>query len=146
MISYPNSTGAMAKDLSPTTARPLLSAPPTGDRARELWLQHAAGFVLFRDIRAYAMGRLDPNLDKRTREVAVRAIDDALYGLMMVADGVTGALRNGAEAVELSLVATFHDREGCVAQLNLCEGDGMCMGFHGWMNGDFGANPPFEAE
>ena len=34
--------------------------PPTESRARELWLQHAAGFIVFEDARRYAMERIDP--------------------------------------------------------------------------------------
>ena len=34
--------------------------PPTEPRARELWLQHAAGFIIFEDVRRYAMERIDP--------------------------------------------------------------------------------------
>ena len=28
-----------------------------------------------------------------------------------------------------------------VAELELSDGDGMCMGYHGWLEGDFGEDP-----
>jgi hypothetical protein len=48
-----------------------LSSPPKGERARELWLQHAAGFVVFQDCRAYAIERIDPKLDAKARTAAI---------------------------------------------------------------------------
>ena len=39
-----------------------LSSPPSDPRQLELWLQHAAGFILFEDMRDYATQRIDPGL------------------------------------------------------------------------------------
>lgn len=124
-----------------------LSAPPRGERARELWMQHAAGFIVFQDSRAYAIERIDPKLDWAARAAAIKGIDDALYGLMMIADGVTGCLANASDEVSLSLVVR-HSRKSPdgdfspVAELELAYGDGMCSGIHGWREGDFGEHPP----
>ncbi len=119
-----------------------LTAPPQQPRQRELWLQHAAGFILFEDVRRYARDRLDPSLDTATKAAAERAIDDTLYGLMMVIDGVTGALRNPQNQVELRVTARLvrraDGREELVEEFDLADGDGMCMGYHGWIAGDFG--------
>lgn len=52
-----------------------LVGPPSKPRALELWLQHAAGFILFE------------------------------------------------------------------SELDLRQGDGMCIGYHGWREGDFGKHP-----
>jgi hypothetical protein len=123
----------------------LLATPPAAERQRGLWLQHAAGFIFFEDARRYALSRLDPALDERAREAAVRAIDDALYGMMMIADGVTGALRSEEHRVQLQvtaeLVQLVDGKETIVQQLDLREGDGMCMGYHAWCEGDFGSAP-----
>jgi len=67
-----------------------LAPPPTEPRRRELWLQQAAGFILFEDARSYVRDRIEPGLDGPARQAAERAIDDAFYGLMMIVDGVTG--------------------------------------------------------
>lgn len=119
----------------------LAAVPPEG-RARELWLQHAAGFILFQDVRDYARAEMRDGLPPEAREAALKAIDDALYGLMMVADGVSGSLRGERGAVRLALSARLMGPDGENLQsLDLAEGDGMCMGFHGWREGDFGRDP-----
>jgi hypothetical protein len=118
-----------------------LAPPPSEARQRELWLQHAAGFILFEDARNYALERIDAALDDASKEVARRAIDDALYGMMMIIDGTTGALRHADLSVELEVVARIRHGEAIIQQLSLRDGDGMCMGYHSWREGDFGAVP-----
>src|SRR5205823_14123902 len=73
--------------------------PPTEPRARELWLQHAAGFIIFQDVRRYAMERIDPALKGEARAAVEKGIDDAVGGLMQVIDGVTGGLSNANQTV-----------------------------------------------
>jgi hypothetical protein len=92
----------------------VLGQPPHSEGRRELWLQHVAGFILFEDVRNYAVARLDPGLDATARAAALKAIDDAVYGLMTIES---------------------------IASLPLRDGDGMCMGFHMWCEGDFGRDP-----
>lgn len=65
-----------------------LSNPPKDDRSRELWLQHAAGAIIFEDIRTYAFQRIPKDLSPQIQEYIRAGIDDAVYGLMMVLDGV----------------------------------------------------------
>lgn len=121
-----------------------LASPPTEPRERGPWLQHAAAFILFEDARRYALSRLDRGLDDSAKEAAQRAIDDTLYGLMMVIDGVTGALTNEDLAVHLDVAVQLVRRRGqpqeILQRIALREGDGMCMGYHGWVAGDFGAH------
>jgi hypothetical protein len=120
----------------------LLAAPPVDPRRRELWLQHVAGRILFDDVRGYAINQLGASLDQGSRAEAENAIDAALYGLMMVIDGVTGTLASSDYQVELQMTARLVDRRSdppqIIEQLDLAEGDGMCMGYHGWLIGDFG--------
>jgi hypothetical protein len=120
----------------------ILGPAPTSSRRRELWLQHAAGFILFEDVRGYAIRNLDPALDETARAAALKAVDDAVYGLMMVIDGVTGGLWNSEYRVDLKTTVRLMRRgaesDECAHQLDLFDGDGMCMGFHGWLEGDFG--------
>jgi len=123
-----------------------LADQPSTERRRELWLQHAAGFVLFRDVRGYAISRIDPGLSPECRAAALKGIDDALYGLMMLIDGVTGGLQNDDVAVNLKVAVQLLRRapsaEGdLIAEIDLFHGDGMCMGYHGWLKGDFGDDP-----
>ena len=126
-----------------STYQHVLASPPSDPRLRELWLQHAAGFIMFEDARKYAIERLPRSLDGAAREAALSAIDDALYGMMMIVEGVTGALRNTSHIVDLRLIVRLCDAQSGepVEQLDLGEGDGPCMGFHFWREGDFGEAP-----
>lgn len=117
-----------------------LQPPPHGERSIELWLQHAAGRIIFEDVRGYALDQVDPSLSSEARAAAEKAINDTVYGLMMVIDGVTGALSNSDQAVELSVAVQLRDRksDSVIAEIDLKEGDGMCIGYHGWLEGDYG--------
>jgi hypothetical protein len=120
-----------------------LSDPPTEPRARELWLQHAAGFIVFEDVRRYAMERMELSLSNEVRDAVQKGIDDTVYGLMMVIEGVTGSLANENYSVHIDFIARLLSRkvpQGGEEQteIDLREGDGMCMGYHGWIDGDFG--------
>jgi hypothetical protein len=109
-------------------------------------MQHGAGFILFEDVRRYAAEQMDPELAPHVRAAVEKGIDDAVYGLMMVLDGVTGALSGSKHRLELGIAARLvrlddgRDEE-VIAELDLSHGDGMCMGFHGWRTGDFGEFP-----
>lgn len=120
----------------------VLAPPPLDRRRRRLWLQHVAGRILFDDVRGYAINQLDAALDTGSRAAATGAIDAAMYGLMMVIDGVTGTLGNSDYRVDLRMTARMLDRRAephqVIDQLDLAEGDGMSMGYHGWLTGDFG--------
>ena len=126
-----------------TISRPKLAPVPSDPRAKELWLQHLAGSILFRDARGYAVERIDPKLSADPRVAAQKAVDDALYGVMMIVDGVTGAVAHATEQVELRVLARrVRRRDGVVLdELDLADGDGMCMGYHGWLEGNYGQHP-----
>ena len=125
-----------------------LSEPPSDPRQRELWLQHAIGFIIVQDVRDYALQQVDPLLSDDAKSAATKAINDAVYGLMMVLDGVTGCLSNESRRVNLRVFAELADVETdeVVESLDLMDGDGMCMGYHGWIENDFGDTLPFNAE
>jgi hypothetical protein len=125
-----------------------LSEPPSDPQQRELWLQHAIGFILFQDVRDYALQQIDPSLKDSEKSAAIKAINDAVYGLMMVLDGVTGSLSNESRRVNLRVLAELVDveTEEIVESLDLMDGDGMCLGYHGWIESDFGDILPFTAE
>ena len=121
----------------------ILGPLPTSERRRELWLQHAVAFILFEDVRGWAIQRLDPNLDATARWAALQAINDAVYGLIMLIDGVSGGLRNSEYSLHVETKACLK-RTGSgevTYSLDLNEGDGFCMGYHGWLEGDFGEDP-----
>jgi hypothetical protein len=116
--------------------------PPTEYKARELWLQHAAGFIFFEDVRRYAMERVDPALSGEARAAVQKSIDDAVYGLMMVIDGVSGGISNDCHTIYVDFIVRLAARtdsqfDNVTSEINLRNGDGMCTGYHGWLEGDF---------
>ena len=123
-----------------------LAAPPSDRRALELWLQHAAGFILFEDVRRYAMERIPSSLSDETRAAVQKGIDEAVYGLMMVIDGVSGGIWNANHKVYIDFVVRLAKRvdsrdDGLLSEVDLRRGDGMCMGYHYWLEGEFGTHP-----
>jgi hypothetical protein len=120
-----------------STADFVLRQAPADPRQRELWLQHIAGLIIWEDVRAYALKRIDPALGDDAKAAATKAVNDAVYGLMMVVDGETGTVRSAERAAFLN-VSVRYEFSGQTEIFDLSEGDGMCMGYHGWMDGDFG--------
>ena len=117
----------------------ILANPPEGERAKDLWLNHAIGYTLIRDVRDYARERTDPKLSTEAKAAADKAIDDALYGLMMVLDGVPEPFKNGRYFVALESEIVLYDGESEAIRTDFFEG--FCMGYHGWVEGDFGEDP-----
>lgn len=125
-----------------------LSTPPTDAGERELWLQHAAGFILFQDMRDYAVQQIDRSMSTEAQVAAENGIDDAVYGLMMILDGVSGGLGNESDRVNLrvSVELSSEASDEPMTSIDLLDGDGMCMGYHGWREDDFGEMPPFDSD
>ena len=120
--------------------------PPTEPRARELWLQHAAGLIIFEDVRRYARERINPAITGEMRVAVEKGIDDAVGGLMQVIDGVTGGLSNASHIVYIEFIVRLAARgesgkDRVLSEVDLRNGDGMCMGYAGWLEGDFGKHP-----
>jgi hypothetical protein len=74
-------------------------------------LQHAAGAILVAHVRDYAITNLRANLDEKTRVAATQSINQALYGVMMVADGVSGGFRNERCRVSVSMAVTLEQED-----------------------------------
>lgn len=122
-----------------------LAEPPSDTRRRELWLQHAAGLILLDGVRNYAVDNLDRDLSESEKAAAVAGIEDALYGLMMVIDGVPAPLQRDELRVELGFSVRLVRAGNVEHEIDLFEeGDGMCMGFHYWTANDFGDDPVVE--
>ena len=73
----------------------------------------------------------------------IKGINNAIYGLMMIFDGVSGNLKGSEYSVKLEakVVLSKKNESGKdteVDQIDLNKGDGMCVGYHGWLEGDFG--------
>ena len=115
-----------------------LAKPPSEERALELWMQHAAGLIFFEKVRAAGLATIEPGAPDEIRTAVELAVDATAYALMMQIDGVSGGLRGGGHELELSFGVQLARGESVVGKLDLREGDGMCMGFHSWVEGNFG--------
>jgi hypothetical protein len=121
-----------------------LSAMPEDARARELWMQHGAGYILFQDMRQFAIDRIPKELDEAHRALVIKGIDDAVYGMMMILDGVTGSVWNKQQRLSVAGKIVLENRKTkqVIEELAFPDGDGMCLGYHDWMEGKFGKIPP----
>lgn len=115
-----------------------LAEPPTEPRALELWMQHAAGFILFEKVRASGLATLDKDASDAVKAAVELALDATIYALMMQIDGVSGGLTGADRELELKFGVELRKDDSTVAEVDLRNGDGMCMGFHMWCDGDFG--------
>jgi hypothetical protein len=117
---------------------PKLTPPPADNRSRELWTQHAAGYIIFRDMKDYAVNNISDDTDEKTKEKIIKGIEDAIYGLMMMMDGVVGILQNDEYTIRIENNILLEKSGQIIQTINTLDGDGMCMGFHDWKEGDFG--------
>lgn len=117
-----------------------LTNPPEDERSKELWMQHAAGFMVFENIRKYAVSKISIDVDCSTRSQIIKGIDDTIYGLMMQMDVFFIPLENDSYRLELQTIIQLYKDNELIQSLDTKEGDGMCMGYHDWMDGDFGAD------
>jgi hypothetical protein len=75
---------------------------------------------------------------------AAAVVDRTLYGALQVLDGVTPPIGNEDLRIEFVLTARVSDRATgqVIDEIELGpNGEGLCMGFHGWVEGDFGSVP-----
>jgi len=121
-----------------------LANPPAEARSLELWLQHSAGFIFFEKVRAAGLATLAPDAPEEIRAAVELAVDATTYALMMQIDGVSGGLRGGDSKVALTFGVDLIKNDAVVAKVDLRDGDGMCMGFHLWIDGDFGSDAVVE--
>lgn len=117
-----------------------LANPPSNERDRELWMQHGAGYIVFENIRKYAIDRIPAEIDEALREAHLKTINNTIYGMMMQMDGIFGALENENYRLDLQTNIVLYKDDKVVEELNTLDGDGMCMGFHGWIENDFGSD------
>lgn len=132
-----------SQDLDPSEH---LTDVPDSGRSRELWMQHAIGYVLMTQMRESAAATVPEDATREARQLAMQVLDRALFGLMEICDGYKGPLRSEMHELRVDVVATLRrsDDHTLVASQALGDGDGACMGVHLWLNGDFGDAPPVQ--
>ena len=91
--------------------------------------------------REYALGRIPKSATPKERELAEKAALDAIYGVMMLLDGVSESRIDKDHVAGYVLFSRIFasGQSEPVEELELApDGDGLCMGFHGWVTNDFG--------
>ena len=115
--------------------------PPDAPQARELWLQHAFGFVVAEDVRSAVLEEFRRDAHPAHEAAVERAVDATIYRFMMLFDGVTGGLRNSERRIEADLILRLRRGDVIEDELRVADGDGLCMGVHEWFAGEFGEHP-----
>lgn len=126
--------------------RHTLANPPIDERSKELWLQHAAGFTVFENIRKYAIEKINDETNDTTKSQIIKGINDTIYAMMMQMDGVFESLENEKYRLELQTSILLYKNDEVLEELNTLDGDGMCMAYHDWLEGDFGEDKIIEDE
>ncbi|MGL4465769.1 MAG: hypothetical protein ACRC1K_26760 [Planctomycetia bacterium] len=84
----------------------------------------------------YAIDRIPADADSAARDMAAMAARDAAYGAMMLLDGLASSDLGPDFRAEYVLTCRVRSRPSCevVEAFELApDGDGLCMGFHGWL-------------
>jgi len=107
----------------------------------ERWIDAANifGAQLFTVAREEQISNLAENLTERERTIAVEAIDNTIYAVLMILDGAADLKFDSSHSTEYLLMQrVFNDQSKLVSEIELApNGDGLCMGFHGWKNNEF---------
>jgi hypothetical protein len=103
---------------------------------------HTFGRHLMASVRDYAFERIPKGTRPRARALAKKAALDAIYGMMMLLDGIPWNGIDEDHHVRYALEARIIDsRRGSkvVERFELAPGgDELCMAYHGWVKDEFG--------
>jgi hypothetical protein len=110
---------------------------------RLIHLSNVFGRVLFDAARNPARERASV-LPETSRQEVLALVDDVLYAVVQVLDGVTPPIGNDQVGIEFVISARLRDKTtgevSGVVELGP-NGEGLGMGFAGWVQGDFGSSP-----
>jgi hypothetical protein len=113
---------------------------PEDAHARLIHLSNAFGRLLFETVRASTREAATSIPDTRQTQLD-ELLDAQLYAVLQLIDGVTVPIGNDRIRVEFVLKARLRERENdkVIEEVELGpDGEGLCMGYHGWVDGDFG--------
>ena len=104
------------------------------------WVEMANHFGrdLMAAARDHAFGQIPADASREVKAVAKKAAMDAIYGMLMLLDGVAGTGIDEENSVQYALSARVLSRceDGRkLEEIELApEGDGLCMGFSDWID------------
>jgi hypothetical protein len=114
---------------------------PAETHARWIAAANTCGHHLMTAARDYALQRVPATASREACELVQKAALDAIYGMMMLFDGMASTEVGPDYRVEYVLLSRIRSTESdaVLEQIELTpDGDGLCMGYHGWVAGDFG--------
>ena len=118
---------------------------PEDPQERSLWMQEMTGLMLMSRVRESVINDLPDDLSDVARAAACKAVDDTLYSLMMLVDGIFAPVRDvtGKIDFDVDLVGKLVEPgTGRVLHTeSLHDGEGACAWLAGWLEGDYGDLP-----
>lgn len=107
------------------------------EHARWVQMGNTFGRHLVEYARDYASQGIPKDASSEATTVAQKALQDALYGVMMILDNVTANRIDDQYRVEYVLTARIMKKNTDTSEtIELSPGgDGLCAGFHGWTTG-----------
>lgn len=111
------------------------------EHSRWIMAGHTFGRHLMAAARDYAFERIPASATAKERELAEKAALDAIYGMMMLLDGVAVSKIDKTHTASYVLLSRIFatGKSQPVEEFELApDGDGLCMGFHDWIEDDFG--------
>lgn len=141
-VPVQNSPGASESPQAKDELRPRpYTQWPTDPQQRWIVAGNTFGQHVMEHAVGYALEQIDETLSPEAKEAARKAAMDAVYGMMMILDGVPD-LRIGEDHRIIYVLTAAVDERGKSAPIETIElapgGDGLCMGFHGWREQYFG--------
>jgi hypothetical protein len=116
---------------------------PDEEDARLIYLSHAFGRLFFDVARTPAHQRAQ-SLPESVRTEVESIVDDALFAVLGIVDGFYVPIRNDELSLEFALIARVRVRANgeAVDEVELApDGEDLQIGFHSWLDGDFGDTP-----
>jgi hypothetical protein len=114
---------------------------PKEQHARWIKFGHTFGRHLMESARDYAFQRIDPSASAKSRALAEKAALDAIYGVLMLFDGIPLNKIGPSHAIDYALLARVRehpDGDNPVEVVELApRGDGLCVGYHMWVDGEY---------
>src|SRR5579884_4443598 len=101
---------------------------------------HTFGRHLMQHVRGWARSQIPADAPSDVRAAAEQGVDNCLYALMDLFDGYWLNKVDEGHRVEYALLARIRDDEDRIVEtFELApDGDGLSLGIHGWLEGDFG--------
>jgi hypothetical protein len=117
---------------------------PEDEHARLIYLSNVFGRLFVEMARSPAHERA-ALLPQEVRQEVISIVDSALYAVVQILDGVIDPIRNDQLDLEFALLARLRETSSgsTVDEVELGpSGEGLCIGFHGWVERDFGSATP----